>query len=113
MWRDAAYLLDMLAAARRAVSFIEAMTSAEFEKSDLHRAATIREIAVLGEAARSVSEETRREHPGIPWSDLVGMRNVLVHQYSTIDVATVWETVHDDLPALIAKLEKIVPREES
>ena len=66
---------------------------------------------IVGEAADNVSEDTRRAHPDIPWAQIVGMRNRLVHVYFDIDLQVLWATVHHDLPALIALLEPLVPTE--
>lgn len=69
----------------------------------------VRCIEIIGEAASRVSGETRMLVPQIPWPDLVGMRNRLVHAYFDIDLDRVWDTVLDDLPPLIAQLEELTP----
>ena len=69
--------------------------------------AVVRAIEVLGEAAARVSDETRRTMPDIPWNAIVGMRNRLVHGYFNIDVAIVWKTVTDEIPALLQKLRTL------
>jgi uncharacterized protein with HEPN domain len=65
-------------------------------------------LTIIGEAAARVSGEGRDAAPGVPWRDVVGMRNWLVHAYFNIDLDTVWDTVVDDLPPLIAALERIL-----
>jgi uncharacterized protein with HEPN domain len=112
MERDDAYLLDMLIAARRARSFCAGVTWEEFEQSDLHQYAVFKAIEVLGEAARLVSDATRAAHPEVPWEQIAGMRNRLIHEYFRIDLPTVWQTVRDDIRALIAQLEPLVPPEQ-
>jgi uncharacterized protein with HEPN domain len=72
----------------------------------------IRRIEVIGEAARRISEQTQAKYPQLPWSAMISMRNVMIHDYDTIDLTVVWDTVQRDLPPLIAELEKIVPPEE-
>lgn len=111
MQRDDSYLLDMLAAARRARRFAEGMTYAEFERSDLHQNAVFKSLEVVGEAASRVSEATTNSHTGIPWREIVGLRNRIVHAYFDIDIEVVWRIVQEDLPALIAQLENLVPPE--
>lgn len=113
MRRDDAYLLDILIAARRARRFLEDLTWEEFVDSELHQDAVMRPLAIIGEAARQVSQETRDAHPELPWPQMVGMRNRLIHEYFRVDLATVWETVKNDLPPLIAALERLVPPEEA
>jgi uncharacterized protein with HEPN domain len=112
MRRDDAYLLDILIAARRARRFLEDLTWEEFVHSELHQDAVMRPLAIIGEAARQVSQETRDAHPELPWPQMAGMRNRLIHEYFRVDLATVWETVKNDLPPLIAAFERLVPPEE-
>ena len=76
---DAAYLLDMLLSARDAAEFAAGLTFPQFERSRLHQNATLKAIEVIGEAAARISEKTRQAHPGIPWPEIIGMRNRLVH----------------------------------
>ena len=109
MQRDEALLLDILIAARRAVSFLEDMTWEGFERSELHQNAVMRPLEIVGEAARRVSQEMRDIHPEIPWDQMIGMRNRLIHEYFRVNLTTVWETVRDDLPPLIALIEPLVP----
>ena len=109
MRRDAGYLLDILLAARRACRFLEELTWEEFAQSELHQDAVMRPLGIIGDAARRVSQQTQDAHPEIPWQQMVGMRNRLVHEYFRVDLATVWETVQNDLPYLISVIEPLVP----
>ena len=113
MARDDALLLDILIAARKALKFLEGMTWEAFEQSDLHQSAVIRPLEIIGEAARRVSQQTRAAHPEIPWEQMIGMRNRLIHEYFRLNLAMVWETVQDDLPRLIALIEPLVPPEDT
>ena len=108
MWRDAAYLLDILLAGRRAQEFTAALTLDAFRASQLHQHAVMRNLEIVGEAARKVSRTTKEAHTEIPWSDLVGLRNRLVHEYFRIDVDKVWDVVVNNLPALLAAVEPLV-----
>ena len=109
MWRDNAYLLDILIAARRAIEFLQGMTREAFEQSELHQNAVVRHLEIIGRAARGLSQETRDAHPDIPWDHLLGMRNRLVYAYFRVNVGAVWKTVQNDLPPLIAQIEPLVP----
>ena len=111
MRRDDAWLLDMLLAARNAVKFAAPLTFPEFENDDLNQLAILKSIEIIGEAASRISEETKARHPNIPWTQIVGMRNRIVHGYFAIRLDRVWQTVQDDLPPLIAQLEPLVPPE--
>jgi uncharacterized protein with HEPN domain len=112
MRRDDAYLLGILIAARKALKFLEGMTWEEFEQSELHQNAVVHLLEITGEAARLVSQETRDAHPDIPWEQMIGMRNRLIHEYFRVDLATVWDTVRNDLPRLIALIDPLVPPED-
>lgn len=112
MRRDDAFLLDMLIAARDARSFVSGVTQRQFEDSQLHQNAVIKVNEITGEAAARISVETREAHSEIPWTEIIGMRNRLVHGYFEVDLGKVWDTIHHDLPPLIAKLEPLVPPEE-
>ncbi|MCX7707079.1 MAG: DUF86 domain-containing protein [Anaerolineae bacterium] len=112
MRRDDAYLLDMLIAAQRAARFVADLTWEDFAESDLHQSAVIRELEVLGEAAHLVSEDTRAAHPELPWPQIIGMRNRLIHEYFRVDLERVWETVERDIPELIRQLRPLIPAED-
>jgi len=112
MQRDEAYLLDILIEARKALKFIEGLTWEQFEQSELHQNAVIRPLEIIGEAARLVSTQTKDKHPDIPWKQMTGLRNRLIHEYSSIDFNTVWDTIKIDLPALISLVEPLVPPED-
>lgn len=83
-----------------------------FEKDLMRRAAVMRQLEIMGEAARRLSEETRLEISEIPWRQIISMPNRLIHGYDDVDLVIVWETIQNDLPPLIAELEKVVPAEE-
>ena len=73
--------------------------------------AVVREIQVIGEAARSISDQFRSAHPSIPWRSIVGMRHNIVHRYFEIDLVRVWDVVTHDLSDLLAVLEPLIPDE--
>ena len=112
MWRDAALLLDMLIAAREAREFSEGLTWEEFQRSSLHQHAVAKALENIGEAARKVTDETRTMHPEIPWSQIIGLRHRIVHDYFRLDLVRMWEIVQNDVPALIEMIEPLVPPEE-
>ena len=111
MRRDDAYLLDMLVAARKAIAFATELTYQDFSRSDLHQNAILKVLEVVGEARSRISDDFKAAHPEIPWRQVVGFRNRIVHVYFEIDLGVVWQVVQDDLPVLITQLEPLVPRE--
>jgi uncharacterized protein with HEPN domain len=109
---DLIRLRHMLDAAKEARSFIAGKTRDDLNTSRMLVLSLLKDIEVLGEAATKVSAAARSVTPEIPWQDIVGMRNRLIHGYFDIDLDIVWDTVCNDLPPLIQKLDGIVSREK-
>ena len=65
-------------------------------------------IAIIGEAASRITADFQQRYPQVPWADIIAMRNRLIHAYFDVNLDILWETVSEDLPALIAALEKMV-----
>ena len=101
----------MLDAAREAVSFARGRVRGDLDIDRQLVLSLVKDIEIVGEAATHVSESGRAQAPGIPWQTIVAMRNRLVHGYYNINLNIVWQTVQQDLPALITQLERIVPPE--
>ena len=79
-----------------------------FEANELIQFWFVQNLQVIGEAARSLSAYTRTQHPEVPWSKIIGMRNVLTHNYFEIDLDIVWVAIVDDIPALRLKVDAIL-----
>jgi len=109
MWRDEAFLLDMLLAARELRQFTGGVSFENFNNDRLLQHAVIRLIEIIGEAARNVSADFKAGHPEIPWAAIVGMRHRLVHEYFRVASDKVWEVVQKDLPELVGLIEPLVP----
>ncbi len=98
----------MLDAAEKALSFSAGMTREAFEADSKTVFATIRALEVVGEAAKNVPGSFRTQHASVPWGDMAGMRDVLIHDYFGVDLTIVWETLRSDLPALVGELRRIL-----
>ncbi len=109
MQRDPAYFLDIRDAARLAIQYVSGKSYEDFLSDIQCQDAVIRRIALIGEAARRTSEETRKEHPQFPWREMVSMRNLVIHEYDDIDLSVVWDTVNKNLRELLALLDDILP----
>jgi len=109
MWRDDAYLLDMLLAAKKVCQFTQNTTWERFQADELMQNGVMRQIQIIGEAARKVSFQYQQEHPEIVWQKIIGMRNRLVHEYFRIIPERVWDVVKKDIPELIRLIEPLVP----
>ncbi len=112
MWRDDAYLLDILTAARRILLYADGLSWERFRDESLMQDAILRNLLVVGEAAQRISEGLKDQHPEVPWRPMAGMRNWIVHEYFRLDMERIWQTVREDVPALIASIEPLVPSEE-
>lgn len=113
MWRDDAYILDMLLAARKVRSFTKGVTWEKFKADDLLQNAVMHQIQIIGEAARKISQQYKDSHAGIPWQMIIGMRNRLVHEYFDIIPERVWDVVQNNIPELIQLIVPLVPPDES
>jgi uncharacterized protein with HEPN domain len=96
----------MLVYARKAVDAIQGCSRTDLDRNAVLAAALERFVEVIGEAANRVSQERRQQTPDIPWRQIVGMRNRLIHGYVAVDYDILWGVVHADLPTLIERLEK-------
>ena len=112
MDHDAGHLLDILSSARMIQSYIESVVLDEFLRDTKLQDSVIRRLEIIGEAAGRVSAQFREKHPEIPWSEMRGMRNRMIHHYDDVDLHIVWNTAQDNIPQLLELLEPLVPPEE-
>jgi len=105
---DQIRMQHMLDAAREAESFAANRSRSDLEQDRMLVLSLVKDVEIMGEAAAHVTDKTRDDHPEIPWVEIVGMRNRLIHAYFDIDLDRVWDTVIEDLPPLIHSLENIL-----
>ena len=110
--RDAAWLLDMLAAARAVQAFVADRTFEQYEQELFLRSAVERQIEIIGEAARGLSDAFKAAHAEIPWRSIMAQRHRLAHEYGEIDDRLIWTVATVHVPALIIQLEPLVPPQE-
>jgi uncharacterized protein with HEPN domain len=101
-------LRHMLDAAREAESFYQNKTRSFLDTDRKLVLALVKCIEIIGEAATKISKQSREELPQIPWSNIIGMRNRLIHAYFDINLDILWKTITEDIPPMIAELEKII-----
>ncbi len=106
---DRIRLRRMLESAESAVRFVTGRQRADLESDDMLRLALSRAIEIIGEAAVNVSEATRAAIPRIPWRDIIGMRNRLIHAYFHVNVDILWKTATEDIPPLVQTLRAELP----
>lgn len=95
---------DMLEAIDRITGYVDGMTVTAFLADNRTQDAVLRNLEVLGEAAKRVPFHIQHRHDGVPWSRIADMRNILVHEYHSVDPAIVLDTARNDLPPLVAPL---------
>jgi uncharacterized protein with HEPN domain len=105
---DSIYIDHILNSINRIIDYISGKNREAFESDQLTQDAVVRQLEVIGEATKRVSNELRLKNPDIPWSDMAGMRDVLIHDYIDVDLGVVWKTASEDIPnlkALILRLQ--------
>lgn len=107
--RDAAYLWDMLQAARDAAAIVSGISMEEFRRDRVKILALERSMELIGEAARRVSKTFRDKHAKMPWKEMIGLRNILAHEYGRIDHDKLYATAVKEIPQLISTLEALQP----
>ena len=109
--KDVTYVWDMLSACKEIRGFMQNVDWEDFVGDRKLILAIERSLEIIGEAAMRVSEPFRAESPQIPWHKIRGMRNVLAHEYGQIDYEIVYQTAITEIPAMLNKLERLLPED--
>lgn len=112
MRSDDVLLVDMLIACEKILRFTKDVSKIDFMDNELIQSAVIRELQVIGEVGRMMSEEGKTQYTDIEWKEISGMRNRLIHEYFIIRLDIVWQVVIADIPKLIAAVTTILPSSE-
>ena len=110
---DIIRLRHMFDAAKEAASFIQEEERASLDVDRKLVLALMKSIEIIGEAATKITKECQEDLPQIPWPNIIGMRNRLIHAYFDVNLEILWKTVTEDLPGLIDELEKILPSDKA
>jgi uncharacterized protein with HEPN domain len=110
--RDRVRLGHMLDHSREAITLSRGKTRVGLDNDRVLSLALVRLLEIVGEAAGRVSGEARAHHPEIPWPQIIGLRNRLVHGYDAVDYDILWQIITDDLPGLVDILETVLSMEE-
>ena len=105
---DSVRIRHILDAAGEAVDLAKDCSRSDLDTDRKLNLSLVRLLEITGEATRGISAEFRQAHPDLPWNGMIGIRDRLIHGYFDVNLDVVWETVMQDLPSLIAKLENIV-----
>ena len=109
---DEAYALDIAVAATAISKYLYGVSKSQFIHNSEKRDAVIRQLSIIGEAASRLSKELRAKHTAVPWKDIMGMRNIVIHQYWEVDFDVVWESAKKDVPALVKELVDFAEKTE-
>ncbi len=104
MKNDAVYLEHILDATKQIEGYVRGMTYETFLATRLVQDGVIRQFEIIGEATKNLSDGFRSSHDVLPWKDMAGMRDKLIHQYFGVDLSAVWDSVENDIPLIKEKL---------
>lgn len=110
--RDPSTVLDIVIAGHRISDFLAGQDFEDFAADLKTQSAVLLQLLIVGEAAKRLSAPFRDQHSGVPWSDIMRMRDKLIHHYEAVDLGLVWQAVKKDVPELLVILEPLVPSAE-
>ncbi len=99
---------DVLAAIAEIREFTNEITFDEFQNDRKTIKAVLYNLAIIGEAVRSIPSEWESSHPEIPWNDVRGMRNIVIHEYFQVNLSIIWQTIQEDLVSLEDSLRQLI-----
>lgn len=105
---DKFYLSDILDCIKKIEKYTMELSFKEFCKKQIVIDAVVRNFEIIGEAARNVSNKIKSVHKEIPWKEMVGMRNKIIHEYFGVDLKICWKTIRDSLPDLKNKISHLI-----
>jgi uncharacterized protein with HEPN domain len=102
MSRDESLFIDDIQdSCEKVLRFTKGMTYKDFIHDDLHFDAVLRNLEIIGQAVKNISEETRQKYPEVKWRKIAGFRDIVAHEYFGVNEETVWDIVENEIPALL------------
>lgn len=105
---DSVYLRHILDAIEQIESYLDGISVDQFQKTKLIQDGVLRQLEIMGEASRYLSDDIRQDHPEVPWRQIVGLRNRVIHAYFSVNTEIIWEITQDDLPSIKGNVTSIL-----
>lgn len=105
------FLFDILKSIEFIEKFTKHFTMEDFLNAEMEQFAVIRNLEIIGEAARNISDDFKKSHPRIPWRSINGFRNILVHEYFDVDMEAVWNVIANELQSLKEEISQALKNE--
>ncbi len=102
------YIEDIISAMGKAINFVKNISYEEFTRDDKTVFAVVRALEIIGEAAKNIPDDIRKNYPLIPWKDMTGMKDKVIHEYFGVKLSIVWRAVKEEIPPLKPIFEKIL-----
>ncbi|MGQ9627081.1 MAG: HepT-like ribonuclease domain-containing protein [Anaerolineae bacterium] len=107
---DTVYLWHILDAIGQIEDYLKGVSEGQFLQNRLLQDGVVRQLEIIGEDSRNLSGEFQKEHPEVPWRQIIALRNRIIHAYFTVNLQIVWEVARDDLPSLKQQVKRILER---
>jgi len=108
---DREFLMDMLIACEKIIKYTKDLSYEDFRRNDIVIDAVVRNIEILGEASKRISEGLKKKYPEVEWREILRTRDKIIHFYFGVDLSIVWDIITVDIPALKEKLKRIIEKE--
>lgn len=105
---ESVFLEDIIECIDKIEEYVGELTEREFEDNTEKQDAVIRRIEIMGEAVKNLSKETREKYSEVPWREIAGMRDIVIHQYFGVTIGLVWRVATSDLPSLKEQIREII-----
>lgn len=113
MSRDQEALIDIAEAIQLILQYVQNVDFDDLTANQEKQDAILRRITIIGEATKRLSRDFREQHPGIPWKNIAGMRDMITHDYDEIDLDEVWTVIHENLPELLQYIDPMISMEDN
>lgn len=110
MQRDQESLIDIANAIKRILRYADGIDQLQLEINDEKLSAILYQITIIGEATKRISQDFRNQYSAIPWREIAGMRNVIVHKYDQIDLDIIWDVIENKLPELAYLFDSLLEK---